>query len=40
MSAANGKAAVAELLIAAGAATDTTDIVSTCMSSDTDMLCC
>ena len=32
--------AVAEQLIAAGAATDITDNVSTCVSSDTDMLCC
>ena len=36
----NGHTAVAEQLIAAGAATDTTDVVSTCVSSDTDMLCC
>ena len=39
-SALNGHTAVAEQLIAAGAATDTTDMVSTCASSDTDMLCC
>ena len=35
-----GHTAVAEQLIAAGAATDVTDTVSTCVSSDTDMLCC
>ena len=39
-SAADGQTAVAEQLIAAGAATDITDNVSTCVSSDTDMLCC
>ena len=36
----NGHTAVAEQLIAAGAATDVTTNVSTCVSSDTDMLCC
>ena len=37
-----GKTAAADMLIAAGADTDTTDNVSTCtcVSSDTDMLCC
>ena len=35
-----GYTAVAEQLIAAGAATDTTNEVSTCVSSDTDMLFC
>ena len=35
-----GHTAVAEQLIAAGAATDVTTNVSTCVSSDTDMLCC
>ena len=39
-SAHDGHTAVAELLISAGAATDTTSNVSTCVSSDTDMLCC
>ena len=39
-SAYNGHTAVAEQLIAAGAATDITNEVSTCVSSDTDMLCC
>ena len=39
-SACYGLTAVAEQLIAAGAATDVTDDVSTCVSSDTDMLCC
>ena len=39
-SALNGHTAVAEQLIAAGAATDITNDVSTCVSSDTDMLCC
>ena len=39
-SALKGHTAVAEQLIAAGAATDATDRVSTCVSSDTDMLCC
>ena len=38
-SARSGRIAVSEQLIAAGAATDTTDVVSTCdVSSDTDML--
>ena len=35
-----GETAAADLLIAAGAAIDTTNNVSTCGSSDTDMLCC
>ena len=35
-----GHTAVAEQLIAAGAATDISNEVSTCVSSDTDMLCC
>ena len=39
-SALRGLTAVAEQLIAAGAATEVTDNVSTCVSSDTDMLCC
>ena len=39
-SALTGRTAVAEQLIAAGAAIDTTNNVSTCVSSDTDMLCC
>ena len=39
-SAYQGHTAVVEQLIAAGAATDTTDRVSACVSSDTDMLCC
>ena len=39
-SALSGHTAVAVQLIAAGAAADTTDNVSTCVSSDTDMLCC
>ena len=39
-SAVYGHTAVAEQLIAAGAATDVTSDVSTCVSSDTDMLCC
>ena len=39
-SAKQGHTSVVELLIAAGAATDTTNNVSSCVSSDTDMLCC
>ena len=37
-SAVNGHTAVAEQLIVAGAATDATDSVSTCVSSDTDVV--